>query len=274
MTMLKQIAIAVTEKGAIGAKGELLFRCGLDMMHFANLTHRTVMIAGSATAKEMMGQAVTLSANRPMVVIGSSTVLPNFKSREWLFYADNLRDAVELAAELAEDMCLSGWTIIGGRQVYQSWIVSNIGINRAYVLEAHFEPDCEVERQVVVLESAELIKHIHTKMAHPQQMSTRRSLMLTLNDEFVRKDVTFHWLHCAQTLNPQVVKENANALQIQTSAGVLTVQKGDITGYLSQRDRNAVQILTAAGQTHEIRFASNGAQSIASLTHTLDKIIN
>lgn len=276
MTMLRQISIALTDNGAIGVGEDLLFHSSMDMKNFASLTQRTVMIAGTTTARQMMRMkaGVTLDSNRPMVVIGKSDVRPNAKSREWLFFADDFASGIKLAEEVAEDMCLSGWTIVGGRQVYNSFLASNISVNRAYVAEAHFEPIQPVEDQVVVATPATLLAQLKAKMAIPLHTCMSRTVMMVVDEEDVRHAVTFHWIHDEHEVNPKTVKELKDSLVIDTNAGVLTIPKNSISGYLAQRERNAVQIITPGGQVHDVRFTSSGRQSIAFLTHTLDKVIN
>lgn len=116
----RQIAISMNQNGVIGIEDRLLFSAPADLAKFAKFTDGTSIIAGCFTAQQMVKYGMRIKERRPLIVITESRFLDGTTKDDdkWIYYVKNLQEALIQAEVLALDLNLNGYTVAGGKRVY------------------------------------------------------------------------------------------------------------------------------------------------------------
>lgn len=256
MTTLKQLAIAASPDGVIGYEGKLLFRSSRDMRNFSDFTQNTVMIAGRNTAEEMLGMGCPVHAKRPLIVVSTHVLgvdLSKGRTSD-IFYAKDLSLAIQLAAVIAKEQDLAGWTIVGGAQVYNQVFQDGLKLDRLYV--AQFEAiDPSLDDSLKAKLSVSLrdfVARLEGAMVTP--VARRVVGAVPLQQESAASQVVFRHTCDTEFFDPVAVSLNIHTLRIDYDLGQLRLDIRMITTYCRLRDRPVVTITLHDGAQHTVRL--------------------
>lgn len=271
--MIRQLAIATDINGVIGASGKLLYKSKTDLANFARFTRGTVMIAGRNTAQEMLDMGVPLTNKRPMVVVSEmGHVRVGADNAGHVYYADSLSDAILVATNVAELNGLLGWTIVGGKSIYDQFLLPAFGVKLHMVYMATF--------QTPLIDPAD---HEAVKLAggHPEKW-LKDLLQEQFLDDYVmdvtaddlltpRLAATFSYGYDVGNYDPRDVKLKAGGrvLEIDATAGTITLPLDQIVGYVERRLITQLDLHTA-NRSFEIRLGT-GQAGLRYLQHIIDQ---
>lgn len=270
--MIKKLAIAVTHNDEIGYNGSLLFKARQDLRNFAQFTRNSVMIAGRNTAQEMLDLGLELSPSRPMVVLSSDPKIVMATRRKEqsanLYYAQDLASAATVAASVATDRGLSGWTVVGGKSLYEA-VIPNAKFDMAYVAEARFDTsDLDAEKLVKLELKQPLITSIKNNMLSAYETVSTADLVLD-SPAGRRAAIKFTYLYDQTRYAPQDVSVSHNGvLRVNGNTGLLCIPLERITAYVRGRERECLTIYSGTTE-FPVRLPS-GAAGINYLSHVLD----
>lgn len=280
MTILKQFTLACTPNGAIGKGEELLFTSSVDLAKFKGFTRKTVMIAGRITAQQMISAGVRIQ-ERPLIVISESGIIESVRKEDlpYVTYAQNLQDAVELAERLAERQNLLGWTIVGGKTVYESMFdlldKGSLRINRAYLFVTEL-PDWSMPANPVILnrDVAQIVTLVSARMADESVKIWKCDPVLMSGVPSSSKPAPIRGINGAFIDIVDKGEFDFENIKLDPFTNVFTVKSGghtetikaQITGWSYRNDVDSVDIRLFNGHTVSLRPGSKAAVNALLLT--------
>lgn len=284
MTILKQFTLACTPKGEIGKGDDLLFTSSVDFAKFKAFTRKTVMIAGRKTAQQMIDAKVRLQ-DRPMIVLSEKEFLTGtFKDEGYLIrYATNFDDAILMAEKMVEEKSLLGWTIVGGKSVYDQMFnridSGYLKINRAYMFVTEI-PDWATPAvpvtlgrdvgQIVTLVTARMaddsvkIHKCDPLLTRPDSASTGKAVKPT---QFRGSNGAFYELLDKAVFDFDNISYDINGTLSVKSGGYLeAIKPFQIVGYHYRQDVDSVELRMINGHTVSLRPGSKAAVNALLLT--------
>lgn len=277
--MIRQLAICCTSDGVIGYNGALAFHSKLDMAMFVKFTKRTVLVCGRKTAQEMVERGFVPSAERPLLVISENGVLDFTVDSKpvHIYYAFNYETAIDMAEEIAESSCLTGYTIVGGKSIYDQFFASKDEIDAAYLAlidssQEHMEEEA-LKIRLDLPVGADVEKAVRAKLVNGVASATNdTAVTVELSEPAGQRAVcNFVFMYAASILDPKSVRVTAGGyLRIKAVDGEHVLHTTSIQAYSRERDRDCMTII-ANGLSFKIRL--NSVQEINFLQHTLDQLI-
>jgi dihydrofolate reductase len=271
--MIRQLSICCTSDGLIGFDGQLAFWSAEDMANFKKFTKRTVLIVGRVTANEMIGVGFKPTAERPMIVISANGCLDD-EPIPHVYYAQSLDDAIIDAGVFANTAGLCGYTIIGGKSVYQEFFSSDHKIDVAYVATVDANQECFAEEHLKVKidlpEGKTVCDLVNAKMLSTYSQVVEKTVVLSKPDSLKAK-CRFEFIYDRMSFAPTAVRVTpAGFLKIKAVDGEHAFHLSTVTRYTRERERNAIRILANG---HEFLIRLESLAEINFLHHTLDQLV-
>lgn len=270
--MIRKLAIAVDVNGVIGNAGKLLYYSQPDMAHFAQFTRGTVLICGRKSADEMLDLGLKPSASRPLLVITENGILEDCPPAH-IYYAANLPSAVDMAYEIATKNGLLGYTITGGKTVYDEYLlkVCEYPLDAAYIATIQKSLFSPTSPDVVRLAGGHPGVRIQQMMRNPKASSyTIETTGRVSPSTLTRSPVTFAHVYDALEYDHEGVQVLPNGLlRIYGTNGVITIPLHAITGHVESRGSAHLEIHTSFHK-FDVRLNS-GYPGIAYLKHIIDQ---
>lgn len=272
--MIRQLAIAVDVNGCIGNAAKLLCNCPADMVNFAKFTRGTALIAGRKTAQEMLGLGFTPSESRPLVVLSEASKLsPVGDCVRHVYYAKNLAEAVDTAVNVSAKTGLLGYTVVGGKTVYDEFLLPASGYKLDAVYLATFQMPMvdSSSPDAVRLAGGYPGSQLGYMMNNPKSCYLNADVHAGVPGTGPKRiPVSFSHIHDAMQLDPTGVTVMPNeVLRIVGANGTHAIPLNTITGYCESRGAAHLEVFT---QFHkfDIRLSS-GYSGVAYLKHIIDQ---
>jgi len=271
--VIRQLSICCSSDGLVGYDGELAFWSAEDMANFKKFTKRTVLIVGRVTANEMIEVGFKPTAERPMIVISANGYL-DAEPIPHVYYAQSLDDAIVDADVFANTAGLCGYTIIGGKTVYQEFFSSNHEIDVAYVATVDANQDCFADEHLKVKidlpEGKSVRDLINSKLTNPYNDVVEKTVVLSKPDS-VKAKCRFEFIYDAFKFKPASVRVTPSGfVKINAMDGEHAFHYSTVTRYTRERERNAMRIVANG---HEFLIRLEGSAEINFLQHTLDQLV-
>lgn len=271
--MIRQLSICCSSDGLVGYDGELAFWSAEDMANFKKFTKRTVLIVGRVTANEMIALKFKPTAERPLVVISANGQL-DAEPIPHVYYSANLDDAILDATVLAETAGLCGYTIAGGKSVYQEFLSSTYNLDAAYVATIDADQavfaDKLLEVRLDLPKGKTVLNMINARIVHPRNIVNETTLVLS-HPEGLRAKCRFEFIYDAMSYLPDRVRVTPGGyIKVSAMDGEHSFHFATVTRYTRERERNAMRI-TANG--HEFLIRLDSSSDINFLQHTLDQLV-
>lgn len=276
---LKQFALACTPKGEIGKEDELLFTSSVDLARFKAFTRKTVMIVGRKTAQQMIDAKVRLH-ERAMVVVSEEGLLTDTTGEQIrkIVYAANFDQAIRIAQRIAELEGYLGWTIVGGKSIYEQMFdqldKGNLRINRAYMFVTDL-PDWAIPSVPVKLnrDVAQIVSLVCARM-------TEESVKIQRSDTVLNRRVSsfpaspfrgtngavYNIVDKGQFDFENVSYETNGVLNVKSGGNNETIVPHHIVGYSYRQDVDSVEVRLSNGHTVSLRPGSKAAVNALLLT--------
>lgn len=258
---LRQLAICTTDHGVIGAEGKLLFASAADMSRFAAFTKGTALILGRTTAQEMVVAGAHISRLRPMVVISESGCLEGTTNQDdkWVYYAKSLKEAMGVADAITLELNLNGWTIGGGKQVYDELFdlmaTKSLRLNHVYAFTHSMNTDGLKDVVKLSRDWNDLEKLIDRSMVTPFSVWQELDVMgrNCLGDNCRTTDPRITYIHDRSVINPDEVIVQGHSLVIKTDGGSVVINRNHVAGWQRKDQLNAVDISMNNGIVVNVR---------------------
>ncbi|QOC57939.1 dihydrofolate reductase [Pseudomonas phage phiK7B1] len=264
MTLRKrQIAVSMNQNGVIGIEDKLLFSAAADLAKFAKFTDGTSLIVGRLTAQQMVNFNMRIKERRPLIVISESGVLKDTTSddEKWIYYVKNLQAALIQAEVLAIDLNLNGYTIAGGKRVYDDYMdlidAGKVRPNAAYLFSHEMGPvvpALALKRdfnQVRVLLEARMINPSY--VWHEADVLGKDSAgnpVRTVNGRF-------GYIHDKAEIDPSVVRKVGTQLRVDTDGGEVCLDLYGIVGWSRKQALESVEVRLSGGESITVRPRSH-----------------
>lgn len=258
-TRLKQLAISLNENGVIGVENKLLFSAPADLAKFAQFTDGTVLIAGRKTAQQMINMGARVKRRRPLVIISENGLLEGTweEDHKWIYFAPNLHDALILAHTIEIDLGLNGYTVVGGKQVYDDFFdlmdKGTTRVNRAYIFSHQIDP--AVPAVTLSRDLAQIKKLIEVRMVKPFSVWSEADVIGSdhTGTRVRSKNGRFTHFTDAQDFNYAEVKKVGDSLVITTDGGEVSIDTYAISAWRRREDIASVEISLNGGQSLTVR---------------------
>lgn len=268
--ILRQVALAALPDGTIGNEDKLLFTCPTDLANFVEFTKHTVVIAGRLSAKEMLLAGFKPSAKRPLLVISESgSISPIIKSDQiakFIFYAVSLDKALKMAVNLSAAYDLNGYTVCGGKTVYDAFFdlldAGKTILNRAYIFSTEFDESSAITSPVKLSRDlAQIRAIIKNRMGYSKRsvVNVDTSLKLPSGDSVRGKNGSFEWTYDRDEIDCNAVRPNSPAdgrIKLYLSTGEVVIDATSISNWTNHTHTNSVTIHLHNGHSIEARFAT------------------
>lgn len=289
--ILRQLAIAMTPDGLIGAGKDLLFTNAVDLSNFSLFTKHTVLIAGRNTAQQMINMGIKLSDTRPLIVISESGILTGkYRANEkFICYANSLTHALKMAESF---QALNGYTVVGGATVYEEFLdmldKGKTQVNRSYmfVAETGDKPVVDpvklsrssaqiraviVNRQVLPVSGVAICDvGLYARQSHGD--AAKGEKVENVTDHVRGKKCTFDWITDGEEFDVNsAVYDNNDRLKLRLSTGVTSLRVSEISHWEERTGVNSVDIYMKNGQMIDARPTS--VPGLNWLKLTLNKVV-
>ena len=274
--MIGQLAIAADINGVIGKNGGLLYDSRQDLANFSRFTAGTVLVAGRKSAQEMIDCKMPLTSKRPMVVVSENdrpVICREASDFAHIYYAKSLAEAILAAKDVAAQMGLLGWTVVGGKSIYDQFLARRSDYTLdAYYLASITEPVVDPSApDACVLAAGDPRNGLDAMMENPARRTY--SLEMACGSSLIRTPVNFVYGYDLEAIDPkQISVLCGNVLRIDSLAGLLTIPLASIESYVHKRFVNSMHLHTKHGREFEIRLQT-GAPGLRYLQHLIDKFL-
>lgn len=288
--ILRQLAIAMTPDGLIGSGDKLLFTNPADLSNFALFTAHTVMIVGRKTAQQMIDMGVQFGKRRPVVVISEKGVLQNVphETSKYVFYANSLIKALKMAEETSDRFDLNGYTVCGGKQVYEEFLdmldKGKTRVNRAYMFAAEvgdieiFDP-VQLSRTYEQIRLTVVNRQVDSRAGvvpcdvglRAEELTGDASLGEKVESKatLIRgKNCQFEWVTDFDDFDVTAAGVTEGRLKLKLTTGAVALRISEISHWEHRTGVNSVDIYMKNGQMIDARPAT-----IAGL-NWLEKVLN
>lgn len=272
--MIRKLAIAVDVNGVIGNAGKLLCNCPADMANFANFTRGTALIVGRKSAEEMFALGFSPSESRPLIVLTETGKLsPTGESVRHVYYVNNLVDAIDLAVDLYHEKGLLGYTVAGGKTVYDQYLLNTngYGLDAVYITTFQKQMTNLASPNVVKLAGGHPGSQLSKMLRNPKSQYFNANVHGGIHGVGpTRIPTTFAYIYDTFRLDPAGISLLPNnVLRICGSSGIVTIPLNTIAGYQESRGAAHLEIYTAYHK-FDIRMNS-GYAGITYLKHIIDQ---
>uniref|UniRef100_A0AAU6W0D8 Dihydrofolate reductase n=1 Tax=Pseudomonas phage Nican01 TaxID=3138540 RepID=A0AAU6W0D8_9CAUD len=275
MTLRKrQIAISMNHNGVIGIEDRLLFSAAADLAKFAKFTDGTSLIAGRITAQQMVSYGMRIRERRPLIVI-SETGLLNGTTKDdekWIFYVKDLQAALIQAEVLALDFNLNGYTIAGGKQVYDDYLDlvdgGKVRPNAAYLFSHELEPAAPALALKRSLSQVRAV--LEARMVNPSYVWHEADVIGEDSDKNRVRTINgrFGYIFDKHEVNPDMVKKVGTQLRVDTDGGEICLDLYGIVGWSRKNSIESVEVRLSGGESITVRPRSHAG--LNSLLFTLN----
>lgn len=269
--MIKQLAICSTPDGVIGDKGELALVSKTDMHNFVRFTFGTVLIVGRTSAEEMLTRGFEPDRHRPLLVISKEKIVDVIHKPDSIFYAPDFETAISYASNVAGHLGLRGFTIIGGKSVYEQTFESKIELDAVYLAEITPGDSFDGFDSRTAVQLSLGTKSLRTVLCEklggdPNFVDPGEFEQELTEPKATRASMCLTKMYRTTKYDPKKVKLSAGgALRIKAASGELVVRVCDIGGYQRERERNAITLFTANGNL-QIRLETEAEINFLQLT--------
>ncbi|ATW58020.1 dihydrofolate reductase [Pseudomonas phage nickie] len=255
----RQIAISLNHNGVIGVDDKLLFSAPADLSKFAKFTDGTSIIAGRVTAQQMVNCGMRIKNRRPLIVITETGIIEGTCDQDdkWIYYVKNLQDALIQAEVLCLDLRLNGYTVAGGKRVYDDYLnlvdSGKVRPNAAYLFSHKMDP--MVPAVALSRDFAQVRKLLEVRMAQPRYVWHEADVVGTdFNGKRVRAiEGNFGYLYDNREVDPYEVKMVESHARVETDGGEVSIDLFRITGWARKTEIKSVEIHTLGGKTITVR---------------------
>lgn len=270
-TRLKQVAIAINSAGVIGVDDKLLFSAPADLTRFAAFTDGTVLIAGRNSAQQMINFGARVKKRRPIVVISENGFLTDTTKEDdrFIFYADSLPAALSLAHAVELDFGLNGYTIVGGKRVYDDYFnLVDAGKERPnhVYLFTHEQP-APATSVKLSRDLSQIKKLLEVRMVNSSSVWSEGDV---LGKDYTgavarSKNGRFTYIFDKAAINPDEVVKTGTQLRVKTDGGEVCLDLYGITGWSRKNSIESVDVRLSGGETITVRPHSHaGLNSLIS----------
>ena len=272
--MIKQLAICSTPDGVIGDKGSLALVSKLDMRNFVRFTFGTVLIVGRTSAEEMLTRGFKPDRYRPLLVISKEKIVEANHEPQSIFYAPDFDAAINYASSVADQVGLRGFTIIGGKSVYEQTFESKIELDVVYLAEITpsesfdgFDSGTAVQ---LSLAGKSLRKVLCDKLGGDPNFVNSGEFEQELSEpKETRATMCLTKMYRMLKYDPKKVSlSSGRTLRIKAAAGEIVMPISSVGGYQRERERNAITLFTVSGQL-QVRLETEA--EINFLQHIIDQ---
>lgn len=255
----RQIAISMNQNGVIGIEDKLLFSAPADLAKFAQFTDGTSLIVGRVTAQQMVSYGMRISNRRPLIVITDSGVVKDTTNddEKWIYYVKNLQAALLQAEVLAIDLNLNGYTIAGGKQVYDDYMDlidgGKVRPNAAYLFSHEMDPMVPATalkrdfNQVRVLLEARMINPSYVwHEADVIGKDSAKNPTRTVNGRF-------GFIYDKAEVDPTVARKVGTQLRVDTDGGEVCLRFFGIVGWTRKLSIESVEVRMSGGESITVR---------------------
>lgn len=258
---LRQLAICTTDHGVIGANGRLLFASVADLNRFAVFTKGTALIVGRNTGQEMVNAGARISRLRPMVVISESGHLEGTTNGDdkWIYYAKNLKEALATADAITLELNLNGWTIGGGKQVYDEFFdlmaTTSLRLNNVYAFTHEMPTDSLTDVVKMTRDWNDIEKLIGRSMVSPTSIWNELDVAGKNSSGDVVRTVNprVTYIYDKSVVNPEEVGAQGSDLRIKTDGGHVVLNPNHVNGWQRKDQLNTVEIFMNNGNVINVR---------------------
>lgn len=250
---LRQLAINTTENGCIGKGKKLLFSSPADLSRFAKFTRGTVLIVGKHTAEQMIEAGARVNRNRPLMVITKDGHVPTthttIDDEKWIYYASSLKEALEAAEGLVLELNLNGWTIAGGKQVYDEFFQllakTSMRLTSAYAFVHESEPKNLIGGVRLDIDWQKMEALICRNMASPRSIWNQVDSIGLLPDgsRARAKNPRAISIYDASYIDPWEAALNGDVLTVVTTTGPMHLDRHFIKGWHTRDGVNSVTLV-------------------------------
>lgn len=134
------VIVCVNQKNAIGLKNKLLYKIPNDLANFKKLTLGKIVIVGRNTFESLPIRP--LKDRTTIIVCDDDTYVPQCRENcdDEVFVVNSILEAVETARTLIDEDDDEDIFVIGGAQIYASFISSGL-VDRVYMTEVMSDED-------------------------------------------------------------------------------------------------------------------------------------
>lgn len=261
MTLRKrQIAVSLNKNGAIGIDNKLIFSAPADLSRFARFTAGTSLIVGRKTAQQMINDGVKITVSRPLIVIcerGFVTNTDPFCDDKWIFYVKDLAAALMQAEVLAIDLNLNGYTIAGGKRVYDEYMdlvdTGKVRPNAAYLFSHEIEP---VGPVVALKRDFNQVKALmYARMVSPNYVWHEADVIGTdhIGTKVRSLNGRFGYITDQQEIDPEMAKKVGTQLRVDTDGGEVCLDLYSIVGWTRKNAIESVEVRLNGGECITVR---------------------
>lgn len=255
----RQIAISLNQSGVIGVEEKLLFSSAADLQRFAIFTDGTAMIVGRLTAQQMISAGVRISERRPMIIISGTGSVEGTTDHDAknFYYVSDLAEALVQAEVLVLDTGINGYTIVGGKRVYDEYLdlvdTGKVRPNAAYLFS--HEMDVAVPAIALKRDCSQIKKLLEVRMAEPREVWHEANVMGKDYAGNVLRTINgrFSYMYDKREIDPFEVKQVGSQVRVDTDGGEMCIDLFRTTGWQRKREINAVEIHVLGGQTITVR---------------------
>lgn len=269
--MIKQLAICSTPDGVIGDKGSLAILSKLDMRNFVDFTFGTLLIVGRTSAEEMLTRGFKPDRHRPLLVISKEKIVEAKHEPQFIFYAPDFDTAISYASNVVDQVGLRGFTIIGGKSVYEQTFESKIELDAVYLAEITpsenfdgFESSTAVQLN---LGAKSLRKVLCDKLGGDPNFVNAGEFEQELSEpKETRATMCLTKMYRTTKYDPKKVSLSVSgSLRIKAASGEFVMPLNAVGGYQRERERNAITLFTANGNL-QIRLETEAEINFLQLT--------
>lgn len=281
--ILRQVSVAMTPDGVIGDGPDLLFKCRLDLNEFFEFTKKTIMIVGRHTAQQLVDNGVYPTEDRPFLVISEKHLVSagtvavggqvdKFGNCErHLFYSKSLKDALKMAEGYVQAFNLVGYTVIGGKRVYDDLfdLVSDgkTRLNRAYIFKAESADIAPLKPVKLKSGYDDLIALLRNKFINPSIWVTRTDCHLNVSHKTVtsawtsiRGDASATFVTDLEVIDTKRAHLTKTHLKVVTTTGEYRFLRTEIAGWHPMRGSSVVELFLKNGATFQLRVDTGPQQ--------------
>lgn len=255
----RQIAISMNQNGVIGIEDRLLFSAPADLAKFAKFTDGTSIIVGCFTAQQMVKYGMRIKERRPLIVITESRFLDGTTKDDdkWIYYVKNLQEALIQAEVLALDLNLNGYTVAGGKRVYDEYLdlvdAGKVRPNAAYLFSHEMNP--VVPAIALKRDFKQVRVLLEARMADPSYVWHEADVIGEDSDGNRVRTINgrFGYLIDKREVDPFQVKKVATHFRIDTDGGEICLDLYGITGWSRKNSIESVEVRMSGGESITVR---------------------
>jgi dihydrofolate reductase len=275
--ILRQVSVAMTPDGVIGDGPDLLFKSRLDLAEFAEFTKKTVLVVGRHTAQQLIEHKVYPTEDRPFLVISEGGIVTGgpfsvgkaaddfAKCERWLLYAKDLKEGLKLAESYTSCFNLAGYTVIGGKRVYDDLfkLVSDgkTRLNRAYIFTADSAEIAPLKPVKLSMNYTELFTMLRSKFVDPSFgiLQTNGNLNIshktaTSSSRAVRGAASVTFVNDDDVIDTKYAHLMKTHLKVRTTTGEYHFLRSEILGWHPMRGSEVVELFLKNGTTFQLRM--------------------